>query len=417
MEQLERALIDGHYDVVANAATEAIEMENWGRAYDIAQAYIAYGFFEEAVELYRTLRKQLPEEEQLKIDEAQTLIELGKEDEALLLLKEVDSKSEVYLQVLLIEADYYSMLGMEEIVMQKVEEAYKRAPEEPIIQFAYAEAALSIGRNREAIRMYERLQENGYEEMGTVTIAHRLAEAYRAGGAYEEAIPYFEEVVGEEENPADVFNLAYVQLQSGHTERAVPLFQQVLEMDPDYYAAYYALGHAYTLLERNEEAYATYEAGIRRDAYNKELYVAIGKVALKIGKENEAVEYLQEALALDPEYLDALITLTGIYERQENDTSLIDVLSSPHVLLTPDLTFALARAYNRQEMYDKAREQFEKVAPILEDDVPFLNAYATFLREDGDRIQALHVAKRLVTLDETAYDWQEWIDREELYNE
>lgn len=410
MESIEQLLIDGQFEEVRKKANELLQNKEWMKAYDVTQAYIAYGFFEEAVSMYRALREALPDMEQLKVDEAQVLIELGDEDSALLLLEQVDKEDDVYLQVLLIEADYYGMLGMTEVAMQKVNEAYQRAPEEPIIQFAYAETALAVGNNREAIRMYEMLQEEGHESIGNVSIVQRLAEAHRAGGAYEEATSYFEQVIEEEATPDDLLDMAYVQVQSGHPERAIESLERILEMDPDYFSAYYLLGHAHSLLEQNEEAYEVYEAGIRRDAFNKELHHAAGKIALKLQKEEEAIRHLKEALALDPEYTEALLTLAAIYEKREDDEALIELLTAPHVLLTPDLSFMLAKAYDREELYEEAGRAFDEAAPYLEDDLVFLRAYASFLREDGQIDRAVKVAKRLIALEPNEWEWVNWLE-------
>lgn len=410
MESIEQLLIDGQFEEVRKKANELLQNKEWMKAYDVTQAYIAYGFFEEAVSMYRALREALPDMEQLKVDEAQVLIELGDEDSALLLLEQVDKEDDVYLQVLLIEADYYGMLGMTEVAMQKVNEAYQRAPEEPIIQFAYAETALAVGNNREAIRMYEMLQEEGHESIGNVSIVQRLAEAHRAGGAYEEATSYFEQVIEEEATPDDLLDMAYVQVQSGHPERAIESLERILEMDPDYFSAYYLLGHAHSLLEQNEEAYEVYEAGIRRDAFNKELHHAAGKIALKLQKEEEAIRHLKEALALDPEYTEALLTLAAIYEKREDDEALIELLTAPHVLLTPDLSFMLAKAYDREELYEEAGRAFDEAAPYLEDDLVFLRAYASFLREDGQIDRAIKVAKRLIALEPNEWEWVNWLE-------
>ena len=410
MESIEQLLIDGQFEEVRKKANELLQNKEWMKAYDVTQAYIAYGFFEEAVSMYRALREALPDMEQLKVDEAQVLIELGDEDGALLLLEQVDKEDDVYLQVLLIEADYYGMLGMTEVAMQKVNEAYQRAPEEPIIQFAYAETALAVGNNREAIRMYEMLQEAGHESIGNVSIVQRLAEAHRAGGAYEEATSYFEQVIEEEATPDDLLDMAYVQVQSGHPERAIESLERILEMDPDYFSAYYLLGHAHSLLEQNEEAYEVYEAGIRRDAFNKELHNAAGKIALKLQKEEEAIRHLKEALALDPEYTEALLTLAAIYEKREDDEALIELLTAPHVLLTPDLSFILAKAYDREELYEEAGRAFDEAAPYLEDDLVFLRAYASFLREDGQIDRAVKVAKRLIALEPNEWEWVNWLE-------
>ena len=81
--------------------------------------WLAYGFMGEADRLYETLRLHLPDEAQLKIDRAGTLLELGEEDEALLLLTEVGPEDEEYVQALLALADYYQMSGMAEAALVK----------------------------------------------------------------------------------------------------------------------------------------------------------------------------------------------------------------------------------------------------------------------------------------------------------
>ena len=184
----------------------------------------------------------------------------------------------------------------------------------------------------------------------------------------------------------------------------------ILEMDPDYFSAYYLLGHAHSLLEQNEEAYEVYEAGIRRDAFNKELHHAAGKIALKLQKEEEAIRHLKEALALDPEYTEALLALAAIYEKREDDEALIELLTAPHVLLTPDLSFMLAKAYDREELYEEAGRAFDEAAPYLEDDLVFLRAYASFLREDGQIDRAIKVAKRLIALEPNEWEWVNWLE-------
>ena len=52
-----------------------------------------------------------------------------------------------------------------------------------------------------------------------------------------------------------------------------------------------------------------FQKGIRRDEFDKELQLSAGKCALKLGLLDDAEDHLKEALALDPEYIDALITL------------------------------------------------------------------------------------------------------------
>src|SRR5690606_30954559 len=186
--------------------------------YDVAGLLSEYGFIQEADRQYGILRVHLPDEAQLKIDRAGTLLELGEEDEALLLLSDVKPEDEEYVQALLALADFYQMTGMAEAAIGKVKEAHSLVPHEPIIRFAYAELLLDAGKYGEAARLYlELLKET--DEVGGVSIASRLAEAYSAGAAYEEAIPYYEELLETQRAPDILFGAAFAYYQTRQAER------------------------------------------------------------------------------------------------------------------------------------------------------------------------------------------------------
>ena len=249
----------------------------------------------EADRLFETLRLHLPDEAQLKIDRAGTLLELGEEDEALLLLTDVGPDDEEYVQALLALADYYQMSGMAEAALSKIKEAHELVPDEPVIRFAYAELLLDSGKYGEAARMYLDLNDET-DEIGGIRIVSRLAETYSAGAAYEEAIPYYEEMLQDNALPDTLFGAAFAYFQSGNAERAVILLDDLIEMDPDYFSAYMLAGQSLSVLGDDQRAYDMFKDGIRRDEFDKELQLTAGKSALKLGLPEKAEEHLKEAL-------------------------------------------------------------------------------------------------------------------------
>ena len=80
------------------------------------------------------------------------------------------------------------------------------------------------------------------------------------------------------------------------------------------------------------------------------------KAALKLGMPKEAENHLQDALALDPEYVDALITLASLYNENERDDDLFELLSfaKEENFEIPLLNAFLAYAYERTEQFKKA---------------------------------------------------------------
>ncbi|QUW22118.1 tetratricopeptide repeat protein [Sporosarcina sp. Marseille-Q4063] len=414
MEQLqliERLIQEGDVDALETIIDKLAKSTDLDMLYEAATIFASYGFMEEADFLYETLLNHLPDEAQLKIDRASILIELDKEDEALLLLSEIKPTDEEYVQALLALADYYQMTGLAETALSKVQEAYALLPNEPVIRFAYAELLLDSGRFGEAARFYSELKEE-VESIGHVSISSRLAETYSAGAAYEQSIPYYEELLEENRLPDTLFGAAFAYYQLGEASKAIPLLNELIEIDPDYYSAYMLAGQAMLLDGNDEKAYKTFQKGIKRDEFDKELQLSAGKCALKMGSPDKAEQHLKDALALDPEYVDALITLASLYNENERDNDLFELLSlaKEESLDIPLLNAFLAYAYERTEQFKKAYDSFAKAYSEMKDDYEFLSKYANFLIEEGKQREAVEVVERLVTLFPEDQNWRAFLE-------
>lgn len=68
-----------------------------------------------------------------------------------------------------------------------------------------------------------------------------------------------------DEDPQDNFvrfALAQEYLKRDQPEKALDLFEELVDTDPDYVGTYYHLGKLYERLDRTEDAIDTYDAGI-----------------------------------------------------------------------------------------------------------------------------------------------------------
>ncbi len=413
LDHIERIIQEGDLEALSTLLNKLKTTTNFDEIYDTANLLSTYGFLKEANALYELLLVHLPDEAQLKIDRATILIELGEEDEALLLLKEIQKEDEEYVQALLVQADYYQMTGLLETAVEKIKEAYQLFPTEPIIQFAYAELLLNSGRYAEAANFYLKLKDQ-VEMIGEVNIVSRLAETYSEGGAYEEALPYYEALLQERSAPDTLFGAAFAHYQVGNAKQAIQLMNELIAMDPDYYAAYMLAGQAHLLMDKNEKAYELFKAGIARDEFDKELHLSAGKCALKLGLQDEAEQYLSEALVLDPEYIEALITLASLYNETEQDEALIELVTGAveevnHVSI---LYAFLAYSYERMELYEKAYDAFQQAYDGMNDDYEFLNAYASFLLEEGRKREAIEIATVLIRQFPDDQNWHAFLELE-----
>ncbi len=411
LQEVEQHIVEGDVGALDLLLDGLMRSTDFDMQYEAASMLGAYGFMEQADRLYETLLFHFPDEAQLKIDRANALIELGNEDEALLLLSDVQSTDEEYVQALLALADYYHMTGMAETAIAKIQEAYSLMPEEPVIRFAYAELLLDVGKFGEAARFYLELK-NEMDKIGDVSLISRLAETYSAGAAYEEAIPYYEEMLQEKTLPDTLFSAAFAYYQTGNAEKALKLLDELIKIDPDYYSAYMLAGQSKLLAGDEENAYETFLDGIQRDEFDKELQLSAGKAALKLGRVEEAEKHFKQALALDPEYMEAMITLASLYNENEQDVELFDLLSNTkgeHEDI-PLLQAFLAYAYERTEQYKDAYEAFVNAYSEMKDDHEFLAKYANFLMEEGRRSEAVEVVKRLVTLFPEDQNWRAFLE-------
>lgn len=411
LQDMEQLLLDGDLNALNDGIEKLQATTEYDLLYDVANLLIEYGFIGQADGIFSHLLLVFPDEAQLKIDRAAALLELGEEDEALLLLTEIGPDEEEYVQALLAQSDYYQMVGLAETALAKVREASELAPHEPVIQLAQAELLLDSGRYSEAVRLYKKLLETA-EELAGVKLTSRLAEAYSAGAAYEEAIPYYEELLNQETNPEELFGLGLAYYQTERYADAISRLKQLIEMDPDYFSAYMLAGQSHAQLNEDDKALEFYKMGIERDTFDKELQLAAGKSALKLQLPEEAERYLKEALVLDPEYIDALVTLASLYNQREEDELLIELLtySEADQLEIPLLHAFLAYAYERTEVYKEAYEMYRKAYDGMNEDAGFLDSYAKFLLEEGKHAEAQRVIRQLVKIAPDAEEWTAYLE-------
>lgn len=411
MTEMMQALEQGDLALIDQLLETFLVKELPEEIYALAEIFMQYGYMKEADRVLEHLQFLFPEEAQLKIDRANVLMELGDEDEALNLLLEIEEASPEYPQALLVLADYYQMQGLFEVAEIRINEALAILPDEPLLHFAKAELLFETGRFLEAARLYEELYEQQAEFAG-IHLVERLAEVYRAGAAYETALDYYLKALDDEVKPDILFGAAYSAFQSQKYEMAIKQLEELKELDPDYFSAYLLLAESYAMTEENQKAYAAIQEGLKRDEYDKTLYLFAGKMALKNSLPVDAEQYLREAIALDPEYMEAvlaLISVLGQQERNEDVIELFETLQQNDFEWSTLYPFA-AEAYENLELYDRAYEFYRLAYNDFKEDATFLEKYVYFLLEEGKRSEAKVVLEQLMNIQPGEPGWQEKLE-------
>ncbi|MBG9544568.1 hypothetical protein ABE29_17850 [Cytobacillus firmus] len=391
-------LENGHHEEALESYQQILLDGSHEERFLLAEELFQYGFLEESKALYERLLEAYPEEGELLVLLAETHIDLGNEEEAILVLERIDEHDPSFPQSLLLLADLYQMDGLFEVSEQKLLKAKEILPDEIIVDFALGELYAEQGRFLEAKRIYENVLRKE-DIIAGINVNQRLADILSAGGAFEEALPYYEKALDDKLEINTLFSYAFTALQAGFNRTAIEKLTELKELDPEYHSLYLYLAQAY---EREEEAGKGLEAvkeGIKQDEFNKELFFYGGKLALKNGNEKEAEDMLRQALALDPEYVQAAILLNKLLLQQERYEDVIEITEMLNELEEPQLIWDSAVAFQHIEEFSEALNKYQLAYTFFKQQPDFLSDYGYFLAEEGKRDEAAEIFNTLIKLE------------------
>ena len=354
---------------------------------------------EQAFELYEHLLISHPNEGELLLSLAEICIELDKEDEALELVQKVKKDDPLYASALLLEADLYGLNGLDEVAYKKLLEAKKIYPDEILIDFALGEQCYVQGSFQEAIQYYQTVL-NEQEEIANISIHQRIAEAYSNLGQFEEALPFYEKSLEHKVELNTLFQYGLTAYQAGHYKTAIDQLMKLKAMDHEFHSLYFYLAASHEQLGEYETAFSILKEGIKQDEFNKELYFKAGKLALKLNEQDQAENYFREAIAIDPGYLEASITLSKYLIQMNRHEDCIETINSVMEFgeNDPQFDWLLATCHNELENYEEANKYYTEAYEAFNQDEDFLHEYGYFLLEEGNTKLAVEQFNKLLLL-------------------
>ncbi|OMF56396.1 hypothetical protein BK139_15610 [Paenibacillus sp. FSL R5-0490] len=403
-------LENGHHEEALESYQQILLDGSHEERFLLAEELFQYGFLEESKALFERLLEAYPEEGELLVLLAETHIDLGNEEEAILVLERINEHDPSFPQSLLLLADLYQMDGLFEVSEQKLLKAKEILPDEIIVDFALGELYAEQGRFLEAKRIYENVLSKE-EIIAGINVNQRLADILSAGGAFEEALPYYEKALDDKLEINTLFSYAFTALQAGFNRTAIEKLTELKELDPEYHSLYLYLAQAY---EREEEAASGLEAvkeGLKQDEFNKELFFYGGKLALKNGNEKESEDMFRQALALDPEYVQAAILLNKLLLQQERYEDVIEITEMLNELEEPQLIWDSAVALQHIEEYSEALNKYQLAYTFFKQQPDFLSDYGYFLAEEGKREEAAEIFNTLTKLEPGNEEYQDVLQR------
>ena len=248
---------------------EALKKDDENTLADLGETLLSLGFLEEAKQIFQQLLEQFPDADGLNIPLAEIAIENNEIDDAFIYLEKIPETSDSYVQSLLVTADLYQVLGIPEVSEAKLK-ATNLMPEEPLIQFALGELYFTNGQFVEAITRYQSIVESGTAQISAISLNERLGSSYSMLGDFEEAVPYLEAAVKEEQTDDRLFQLAFTYLQLHENQK--PLRCSAIKNTKPTLSITLSIFSGSAQEEQLEEAKAVIEEGIAENPFQVELY-------------------------------------------------------------------------------------------------------------------------------------------------
>lgn len=392
---------------------QALASDPTDELYLLADTLYQLGFLDDTKKVLYQLLETNPMDDEIRINLAEIEIEEDNDLEAIDLLNEVDETSEAYVQSLLVLADYYQVNNLPGVSEQKLLEAQKILPEEPIIIFALGELYYLMGRYNEAIRQYEELYNNDIQEMAAIQITSRLGATYSAIGDFEQATMLLEEATEQKEDIDTIFQLGLTYFQQEEYVRANESFNQVKTMDETYTSLYPYLARGLEEEFQLDEAAEVVLEGIYLDKTNSQLFVIGANIEVKRGNYEKADDYFNDAIQLSPDNESIRIEYTNFLIYIEEYEQAIELIQNAlkDQDADPQFYWNLATAENAIEEFDAARTAFEKAYPDFEHNADFLKQYIVFLQEDGQTEKLKEVGQHYLTIQPDDIEVRELMNR------
>jgi tetratricopeptide (TPR) repeat protein len=286
---------------------------------------------------------------------------------------------------------------MFEAATKEFEQALAIHPEDPRARLQYAVCLLSLGRNDEARREFEKVQKQTGESR---YVTYYLGRLDLLSNDYVSAIKRLGSVAANPPFPDTAFQLGVAYISSGDVNDGIKWLERAAKLQPNDYRVHYRLARAYSTAGREQDAAREYAAYTKLLGEHKstEADVRACSDALRSHPQGTAPEPCQRMFdPNDPEKLTLLGQLygdAGAYEKA------LDPLTRA-AQLDPnsyEVWHNLGLTYFRLQQYKEARAPLEKAVALQPESygsVVMLGATLYMLGDDDAALPVLEHAHRL----------------------
>ncbi|MCG7333119.1 tetratricopeptide repeat protein [Salinicoccus roseus] len=388
-------------DEVLGNISQLVDEMDLEALFILGDTLIASGLHKPAETIFSHLHSNTGHDDEVLAYLVDILITDGRLDEALSLVNEADKTP----AVLMLKAEIFQQLNMSDVAVRSLLEA-KALSDDPILDFALAEIYYEDGEFPDAIRHYEMLISNGFQEVNGVELNLRLAELHMNQLDLENAQMYFEAADEKYYSNDDYYRKALLEYQLQSYESAKNLLRQVIENEPYYVNAYILLMNVHETEHDLDAAIDLIGDYIKEDDTEPLFFFHLGRLHFRNGEEEKALDSFDRAISLDQDYDDAYLMLfetllkTGRTTEVGAYTSHLDT----HALSGESL-YLLAKIQQENENDADALSLYQEASKLIGESIEFYTDYYEYLTEIRHPSRK-DVLDKLIIMEPDNVDWQ-----------
>lgn len=316
---IDHYLMNGQYNNALACAEEAIHQFSYNQLFNLrkAQCFSALGKLKESINILTELERMGNQSFELLLSKASVFSQLKDSKNAIRYFRSAleastnEDRDEVYLDLAM---EYENLNNFRE-ALKVLEEAIQYNPKNESAIYEIAFCYDQLGEYDQSIKCYSNfIDENPY----SFTAWYNLGNAYLKVENYEKAIWAYDYciLINDEFGPV-YFNLGNAYLSVNKYTKAIESFDRCIELDGDDPVALCYIGECHEQLKQLDLARHFYERSLQLAPLLPDAWLGLGIVDDLEGRTREGIVLIKKAADLDPENAGIYYVLAGAYEKIE----------------------------------------------------------------------------------------------------
>ncbi|MFM2017626.1 MAG: hypothetical protein RL007_1282 [Bacteroidota bacterium] len=294
--------------------------------------------------------------------------------------------------------DYYINLQQYRKALEVTALARKQYPYSPLFIVIKAQVHIQMGENLIALEVLNEAEriEPYYSE-----IHMTRGSIYSQMGLHEKSISAFEKAK-DYDAPSDevAFCVGYELINLEKFEEAIPQFKHCLEINPEHDLALNELAYCYEVTGDQEDGVNFFSAFTDRKPYNQYAWFNLGVAYTRNGLFEKAIESYDYALAINAEFVPALINKASTFFMLGDTDDAIGAFTEV-LAIDPqraDAHYYIGECYERKNDWDTALIYYHKATRLDPDYADAWLGIGVALEAQGRVSEGIHYVKKALDM-------------------